>query len=105
MSQEVLDVETSLNRPELRAGELNAIEKQWAERQVALEKIGYMLRSRYHLGWRPSWINTNKLFWNLEDGQAQAVIISYHFDFFEKMLTYFRNAWSWTQPGFLTANL
>lgn len=73
MSQELLDVGTSLERPEMRAGELNRLEKQWAKRQPALEEAGYMLRPRYRPGWQPSWIGQNRFFLNLEDGKAQAV--------------------------------
>lgn len=73
MSQELLDVGTSLERPEMQAGELNRLEKQWANRQTALEEAGYMLRPRYRPGWQPSWIGTNRFFLNLEDGKAQAV--------------------------------
>lgn len=73
MSQELLDVGTSLERPEMQAGELNRLEKQWANRQTALEEAGYMLRPRYRPGWQPSWIGTSSFFIHFEDGRAQAV--------------------------------
>ncbi|KAJ3017218.1 hypothetical protein NUW54_g639 [Trametes sanguinea] len=34
-------------------------EVEWQSRQQFLEKHGYMLRPRYHKGWKPSWIDTN----------------------------------------------
>lgn len=73
MSQELLDIGISLERPEMRAGGLSNLEKQWANRQTALEEAGYMLRPRYRPGWQPSWIGTSRFFVNLEDGQASAV--------------------------------
>ena len=75
MSQELSDVDTSQARPNLQAGELNWLEKEWANRQTTLEKAGYMLRQRYRPGWQPSWIGTSKFFMDVEDGQAQAVSV------------------------------
>ncbi|KAI9067211.1 hypothetical protein FKP32DRAFT_1564216 [Trametes sanguinea] len=34
-------------------------EVEWQSRQQFLEKHGYMLRPRYHKGWKPSWIDTS----------------------------------------------
>jgi len=75
MSQDLLDLETSQPRPDLQAGELNWLEKEWANRQTTLEKAGYMLRKRYRPGWQPSWIGTSKFFMDVEDGQAQGVSV------------------------------
>ena len=79
MSQELPDAGISLERPEMQAGELNRLEKQWVNRQIALEKAGYMLRQRYRPGWQPSWTGTSEFFMNLEDGQAQAVSVKISF--------------------------
>jgi hypothetical protein len=54
-------------------GQLNELEKWWAERQKALEDAGYMLRPRYRPGWKPSWIGTKKYFMKCEDRQPQRV--------------------------------
>jgi|SRR6266850_135296 len=77
MSQESLEVGTSSGSLGMRAGGLSKIEKQWTNRQRALEEAGYMLRPRYHPRWQPSWINTNQSFWNVEDGKAQSVSSSF----------------------------
>ena len=78
MSQE-LEVRTSSESLGMEAGGLSRIEKQWTNRQKALEEAGYMLRPRYHPEWRPSWINTDKFFLKVEDGRAQAVSIKFLF--------------------------
>ena len=75
MSQDLLGVANSQERPNLQAGELNRLEKQWANRQTALEEAGYMLRQRYRPGWQPTWIGTGKFCMDVEDGQAQGVSV------------------------------
>ncbi|KAH9033889.1 kinase-like domain-containing protein [Lactarius pseudohatsudake] len=55
--------------PGRQPGELDRREAWWAERQEALEAAGYMLRSRYHPGWIPSWRGTDKFYLDVEDGQ------------------------------------
>jgi len=50
-------------------GDIGGGEEWWVERQEALEVVGYMLRPRYRPGWEPSWLATNKEFWDVEDGQ------------------------------------
>ena len=80
MSQGPSGVRISLDRPEMRAGLLNRIEKQWVERQPALEEAGYMLRQRYRPGWQPSWTGTDKFFMDVEDGQARAVSMMLFFN-------------------------
>ena len=99
MSQDLLGAGISQARPNLQAGELNRLEKQWANRQATLEAAGYMLRQRYRPGWQPSWIATGKFFMDVEDGQAQVVSVDVLLRFMV-MLTYDRNGWSWMQPGF-----
>ena len=78
MSQE-LEARTSLESLGIQAGGLSRIEKQWTNRQKALEEAGYMLRPRYHPEWQPSWINTDKFFLDVEDGQGQAVSRKFSF--------------------------
>ncbi|KAI0297841.1 hypothetical protein B0F90DRAFT_1736952 [Multifurca ochricompacta] len=68
MSQEPWDIEEEPGRD---GGDLYPGEKLWANRQRALEEAGYMLRRRYHPGWKSSWIGTNRLFTRVEDGQVQ----------------------------------
>lgn len=93
MSQE-LEARTSLESLGMQAGGLSRIEKQWTNRQKALEEAGYMLRPRYHPEWQPSWSNTDKFFLDAEDGQAQAVSIKLLFlsltedvDIYQKRVT------------------
>jgi hypothetical protein len=59
--------------PGRQPGDLGKNEEWWAERQVALESAGYMLRPRYRPGWTPSWAGTDKFFLNFEDGQPTKV--------------------------------
>lgn len=54
-------------------GEIAGPETWWAERQEALERAGYMLRTRYRPGWKPSWVGTTKDAFDSEDGQSQLV--------------------------------
>ena len=62
-----------LDNPSGWHGEIAGPETWWAAHQEALEHAGYMLRSRYRPGWRPSWVGTNKDAFDSEDGQSQAV--------------------------------
>ena len=62
--------------PGRRPGDLGGTEKWWAERQEALERAGYMLRSRYQPGWQPSWIGTGKFYSHFEDGQRVVVSLN-----------------------------
>lgn len=55
--------------PGSQPGGIDESEKWWVERQEALEQAGYMLRTRYRPGWRPSWAGTNKFYLDFEDGQ------------------------------------
>jgi hypothetical protein len=57
-------------------GDIDLVEAWWVERQEALERAGYMLRPRYHPGWKPSWAGTNKEYFRCEDGQLQAVRVN-----------------------------
>ena len=54
-------------------GDIHDLERWWVDRQVALEQAGYMLRSRYRPGWRPSWTGTKKFYLNCEDGRGIGV--------------------------------
>ncbi|KAI9444377.1 hypothetical protein BJY52DRAFT_1216726 [Lactarius psammicola] len=53
-------------------GEIGGPETWWVAHQEALEHAGYMLRSRYRPGWRPSWFTTGKNYFSCEDGQIQS---------------------------------
>ena len=57
-------------------GGIDIVERWWVERQEALARAGYMLRSRYRPTWKPSWVGTNKFYLDFEDGQS--VIVSPH---------------------------
>ncbi|KAI0294563.1 kinase-like domain-containing protein [Russula brevipes] len=54
--------------PGSKPGGIGESEKWWAERQEALERAGYLLRSRYRPDWTPSWTGTNKFYLHCEDG-------------------------------------
>lgn len=71
MSQRSLDDQLSGSQP----GDLDEHEIWWAERQEALEVIGYMLRPRYRPGWIPSWRGTDKFYLDAEDGQNVRVSV------------------------------
>ena len=62
--------------PGRQPGDLGESEKWWAERQEALERAGYLLRSRYRPGWQPSWTGTGKFYSNFEDGQRVLVSLN-----------------------------
>jgi len=55
--------------PGWKPGDIDEDEKWWVERQEALEHAGYLLRSRYRPGWKPSWTGTKKLYFLCEDGK------------------------------------
>ena len=58
-------------------GEIDELEKWWVDRQVALEQAGYMLRSRYRPGWRPSWAGTKTFYLDCEDGRSVGVSVTF----------------------------
>jgi hypothetical protein len=62
--------------PGRQPGGLGESEKWWAGRQEALERAGYMLRSRYRPGWQPSWTGTGRFYSNFEDGQRVVVSLN-----------------------------
>ncbi|KAF8263961.1 kinase-like domain-containing protein [Lactarius quietus] len=62
-----------LGNPSRGLGGIGGPEIWWAERQEILEHAGYMLRSRYQPGWKPSWDTTGKHYFNSEDGQIQSL--------------------------------
>ena len=54
--------------------DLSPAEIDWRNRQPALARHGYMLRPRYHPGWKPSWEEGNRDAWmHYEDGIAAPV--------------------------------
>ena len=59
--------------PRREPGGIGIHEAEWVERQLALERAGYMLRPRYRPGWKPSWAGTNKFHRRFEDGQGLRV--------------------------------
>lgn len=72
MSQRVF-IDFLDNQDGLQPGDIDELERWWVDRQVALEQAGYMLRSRYRPGWKPSWVGTKKYYLNFEDGQSVGV--------------------------------
>jgi hypothetical protein len=62
--------------PGSRPGDIHELERWWVDRQVALEQAGYMLRSRYRPGWKPSWAGTKKFYFYCEDGQSVGVSVT-----------------------------
>ncbi|KAH8987529.1 kinase-like domain-containing protein [Lactarius hatsudake] len=50
-------------------GTLVKSELWWRDHFYDLEERGYKLRPRYHPRWKPSWINSKKDFFSVEDGQ------------------------------------
>ena len=69
--QAVIDILES-QAPE-QPGGIDEFERWWVNRQVALEQAGYMLRSRYRPGWKPSWTGTKGFYLDYEDGQSVGV--------------------------------
>jgi hypothetical protein len=61
--------------PGRQPGDIGLSERWWVERQQALERSGYMLRSRYRPGWKPSWTGTKKFYDDCEDGQRLGVSV------------------------------
>ena len=62
--------------PGRQPGGIGESEKWWVERQEALERAGYMLRSRYQPDWQPSWTGTGRPYPQFEDGQR--VMVSFN---------------------------
>ncbi|KAJ7658034.1 hypothetical protein B0H17DRAFT_1145737 [Mycena rosella] len=69
-----MEMEDHLIRPSASAAaegkddELTAGELFWRDHQVWLKNQSCMLRPRYRLGWVPSWLGTDKHWWDFEDG-------------------------------------
>jgi len=63
--------------PGWRPGDIDELERWWVDRQVALERAGYMLRSRYRPGWNPSWAGTKTFYLDCEDGQSVGVSVTF----------------------------
>jgi hypothetical protein len=56
-------------------GTLFDSELWWRDQYRAIEAQGYILRSRYHPNWRPSWKRSGKDFFSAEDGQPTLVSV------------------------------
>jgi len=65
MLRHIHDLDTTI--PKSQPGAISENDKWWAERQEALERVGYMLRSRYRAGWKPSWEGTKRFIFDCED--------------------------------------
>jgi hypothetical protein len=63
--------------PGWQPGGIDELEKWWVDRQVALERAGCMLRSRYRPGWIPSWAGTKTFYLDCEDGQSVGVSVTF----------------------------
>jgi hypothetical protein len=100
MSQYIDDPISGRQPSGRQPGSLGESEKWWAERQEALERAGYLLRTRYRPGWHPSWTGTGKFYLNFEDGQR--VIVSLNTLSLPACAYDIRCAWEWTQLAFLT---
>ncbi|TDL21677.1 hypothetical protein BD410DRAFT_724031 [Rickenella mellea] len=48
--------------------DLNTAELWWRDRGDVLKQHGYMLRPRYRVGWKPSWLDTGDNVMDAEDG-------------------------------------
>ena len=59
-----------------RIGTLVKSEEWWRDHYVDIERHGYKLRPRYNPLWEPSWIESKRDFYKVEDGQA--TIVSCH---------------------------
>ncbi|KAH9045928.1 kinase-like domain-containing protein [Lactarius deliciosus] len=61
-------------------GTLVKSELWWRDHYYDLEERGYKLRPRYHPRWKPSWINSKKDFFSVEDGQPTIVSRPYELE-------------------------
>jgi hypothetical protein len=59
--------------PKREAGTLVTTEQWWGDRYVEIASHGYELRPRYHPRWQPSWLESGKDFYAVEDGQPTIV--------------------------------
>jgi hypothetical protein len=64
-----------------QAGTLVKSEEWWRDHYYDIERHGYKLRSRYHPRWEPSWVESRRDFYSVEDGQALIVRFNYHISF------------------------
>ena len=67
----------SRRSPRREIGGLFPSEVWWRDRYHDIEAKGYGLRRRYQPDWRPSWKESGKDFFSVEDGQATIVSIIY----------------------------
>jgi hypothetical protein len=56
-----------------QAGTLVMTERWWRDRYDEIAEQGYKLRPRYHPQWQPSWGESGKTFYTVEDGQPTIV--------------------------------
>jgi hypothetical protein len=56
-----------------QAGTLVMTERWWRDRYDEIAEHGYKLRPRYHPQWQPSWRESGKTFYTVEDGQPTIV--------------------------------
>ena len=59
--------------PNRQVGGLVATERWWRDRYNEIAEHGYQLRPRYHPNWQPSWLESGKDFYTVEDGQPTIV--------------------------------
>ena len=59
--------------PRRTIGTLFRNEEWWRDQYHDIYNCGYALRPRYHPMWEPSWIETGKDFFSVEDGQPSIV--------------------------------
>ncbi|KAF8494172.1 hypothetical protein F5888DRAFT_1719176 [Russula emetica] len=55
--------------PNRQVGTLVTTEQWWRDRYNEIAEHGYQLRPRYHPNWQPSWLESGKDFYTVEDGQ------------------------------------
>jgi hypothetical protein len=75
-----LEIDVNSRQPESPRREVGSLfpsELWWRDRYHDFEAQGYSLRQRYHPDWRPSWKESRKDFFAVEDGQATIVSILY----------------------------
>jgi hypothetical protein len=68
-----------LTTPQIHAGPSRTIgtlfrdEEWWRDQYHDIHDRGYKLRTRYHPSWQPSWIESGRDFFAVEDGQPSIV--------------------------------
>ena len=62
--------------PIRQVGTLVTTEQWWRDRYYEIAEHGYHLRPRFHPDWQPSWLQSGKDFYTVEDGQPTIVRIA-----------------------------